>query len=538
MSHVPPARNLKSTGSATESVSVEPLPPSAPISSAAPRQPVRHPEAPPAVRPRRRAARVVGMMAAVVLALAGWGVSAPIAAADTTFTFTGSGWGHGVGMSQWGARGMAAQGASAGQILGHYYSGTAVTTTSTPGIRVLLGTAATFSLAPSGATSFTAVFGPSLGTTAAPVTVASWGNTIVLSGGVNATAAAVIVDMNGSPMRMTPPGYRYNRGSLLLLPVGNGTVRAVLSTSMQEYLYGLGEMPSSWPAEALRAQAIAARTYAQKKVDAAGGGGSYDIVGGLPDQSYLGFEKEGGAMGAQWTSAVDTTSSQVVTYGGALIDAVYSASSGGHTEHSETVWVSALPYLRGVPDPADLTGGNPNAAWVRSYTGAQLGAWFGLGQVTSVQVLGPLGASGRVDKATIRLVGTGGSRDVIGSSFRSTVNASSPSAQLMSTKFTVGGGGPAAPAPVNLPGGAIELAQASGRTIAVAGVAIDPEGAPRVRVVSTMGAEVAVREVQTVDGRWAAMWNGSPGTRNICVTLLDTPTGQGVSLGCRSVAVK
>ena len=91
---------------------------------------------------------------------------------------------------------------------------------------------------------------------------------------------------------------------------------------------------------------------------------------------------------------------------------------------------------------------------------------------------------------------------------------------------------------MNLPGGAIELAQASGRTIAVAGVAIDPEGAPRVRVVSTMGAEVAVREVQTVDGRWAAMWNGSPGTRNICVTLLDTPTGQGVSLGCRSVTVK
>jgi SpoIID/LytB domain protein len=325
---------------------------------------------------------------------------------------------------------------------------------------------------------------------------------------------------------------------VLLLPTGNGSVQAVLSTSMQEYLYGLGEMPSSWPAEALRAQAIAARTYAQKKVNAAGGGGSYDIVGGLPDQSYLAYEKEAGAMGAQWVGAVDSTNTQVVTYGGQLIDAVYSASSGGHTENSETVWVSPVPYLRGVADPADLTGGNPNGSWARSYTGSQLGAWFGIGQVTSVQVLGPVGVSGRVDKATIRLTGTGGTRDVQGASFRSWVNAASPSSQLMSTKFTVSGGLPAGPAPVNLPGGVIELARSSGRTIAVAGVAIDPEGAPRVRVVSTMRGQVAVREVQTVDGRWAAMWNGEPGTRTICVTLLDTPTGQGVPIGCRDVTVK
>ncbi|UDY34673.1 SpoIID/LytB domain-containing protein [Dermatobacter hominis] len=525
MSRVTPADNLKSAPTRAESDSVQPVRPSAPLR-------------PSPAGPGGRGRRLAVLAAAFVLALGAWGVSAPIAAADTTFTFTGAGWGHGVGMSQWGARGWAAQGSSASQILGHYYSGTALTTTSTPGIRVLLGTSASFSLAPSGATSFTAVFGPSLGTTAAPVTVTSSGGTIFLSGGVNASAAAVMVDVHGAPMRMTPPGYRYNRGTVLLLPTGNGSVRAVLSTSMQEYLYGLGEMPSSWPAEALKAQAIAARTYAQKKVAAAGGGGSYDIVGGLPDQSYLAYEKEAGAMGAQWVAAVDATDAQVVTYGGGLIDAVYSASSGGFTENSETVWVSAVPYLRGVADPADLTGGNPNAAWTRSYSGAQLGAWFGLGQVTSVQVLGPLGVSGRVDKATIRLVGTGGTRDVQGASFRSTINASSPSAQLMSTKFTVGGGAPAGPAPVNLPGGAIELARASGRTIAVTGVAIDPEGAPRVRIVSTMGAEVATREVQTVDGRWAAMWNGAPGTRSICVTLLDTPTGQGVPIGCRDVTVK
>jgi SpoIID/LytB domain protein len=526
VSRVARARNLKHGIASTESDSVQPLEPTAPVR-------------PAEARRARRGLRVLGFVAAVVLALGAYGTSPPSAAADTAFTFTGSGWGHGVGMSQWGARGMAAQGSSAAQILGHYYRGTAVTSTPTGDIRVLLGTSASFTLAPSAGASFTVPFGARVGTTAGSVTVTSSGSTVHLSGAINAAVPAVLVEMHGAPMRVTPPGYRYNRGVVLLLPKGDGTVQAVLSTSMQEYLYGLGEMPSSWPAEALKAQAIAARTYAQKKVLAAKGGGAYDIVGGLPDQSYLAYEKEAGAMGAQWVAAVHATNGQVVTYGGALIDAVYSASSGGHTENSEVVWVSALPYLRGVPDAADLTGGNPNASWTRTYTGSQLGAWFGVGQVTSVQVIGPVGVSGRVDKATIRLVGTAGTRDVNGATFRSTVNAKSPSAQLMSSRFTVGGAPPAAARPVRLPWGGIELANAEGRLIAVGGGAADPDGPVRVRIVSTMGREVATREVTTVDGgRWAVMWYGAPGTRRICVTLLDNPTGQGVSIGCRDVTVK
>ena len=70
-------------------------------------------------RSRASSLRLAALSAAIVLAVAGWGVSTPVAAADAAFTFTGSGWGHGVGMSQWGARGMAAQGSSAAQILGH-----------------------------------------------------------------------------------------------------------------------------------------------------------------------------------------------------------------------------------------------------------------------------------------------------------------------------------------------------------------------------------------------------------------------------------
>lgn len=482
--------------------------------------------------------RLLVLAAALAMTLVGWGAGVPSASADTSFSFSGSGWGHGVGMSQWGARGMAAGGSSAADIIAHYYTGTAVTTRATSNVRVLLGTAPSFTLVPGA----TASFAPG-GATAAGVTASASGTSVVLSGGLSAVVpGAVVVSFAGTPMRVNPPGYRYNRGTLRLLPTGSGTIQAVLDISMQDYLYGLGEMPSSWPAAAMQAQAIAARTYAQKKVERANGSGTYDIVGGLPDQSFIGYEKEGGAMGAQWLAAVDATDGQVATYGGGLIDAVYSASSGGHTENSEVVWVSSVPYLRGVPDPADLAGGNPNAAWRRTYSGSQLGAWFGLGQVASVQVLGPLGVSGRVDKATIRLVGTAGTRDVTGAAFRATVNANTASSQqLMSTKFAVDGQGPTPPPPpaVNrLPTGELALVRAEGSKVVVLGHASDPDGDPRVRVVSTMGTQVATREVTSTHGDFGAAWTGSKGTRTICVTVLDQPTGQGVSLGCRNVTVK
>ena len=489
----------------------------------------------------RRPPRSLVVVLCAALAVACWGASVPAASADSAFTFSGGGWGHGVGMSQWGARGMAAQGSSAADIVRHYYSGTAVTPVGTSNIRVLLGSASSFTLQPGAAASFTTLFGPTLGVTTAPVSVTNSGGTLVLGGGVAAATGCPCRELRRRAARLSPPGYSYARGTLIITPDGAG-VRAVLAgLSMQEYLYGLGEMPSSWPAAALQAQAIAARTYAQKKVDAAAGGGTYDIVGGLPDQSYLGWDKEGGTMGAQWVGAVDATNGQVVTYGGQLISALYSASSGGHTEDSGYVFVTTLPYLRGVPDPADGTGGNPNGAWTRTYTGSQLGAWFGVGQVVDVQILGPLGVSGRLDKSTIRLVGTAGTRDVVGSSFRSTVNSNAPGNQLQSTRFSTGGPpSPAPPAsnPNTLPFGVYDLARSDKRTIVVAGRALDPEGAPLVRIVSTMGSQVAVREVRTVDGQWASMWTGSPGTRSICVTLLDTPTGQGVGLGCRNVTVK
>jgi SpoIID/LytB domain protein len=489
----------------------------------------------PELTPSRWRRRTVVLLAGLALALHGLVVGAPGAAAQSSFTFTGGGWGHGVGMSQWGARGMAANGWTWGQILTHYYSGTTVATQGTSNdLKVLVAQrTSTFTLVTGGTTTLMGVGTVPGGRT---LTLTRAGDGVRVTGALNATTPGpILVSYEGAgALKVSPPGYSYAYGLLGIGPDAAGGLRAVVGDlSMQQYLYGIGEMPSSWPAEALKAQAAASRTYAQKKRNARGSK-DYDLHGSVLDQAYTGTKFDAAA----WRSAVDATNNRVVTHGGALIDAVYSASSGGHTENSEVVWVSSVPYLRGVPDFYDGTGGNPNGSWSRTYSGAQLGSWFGLGTVTKVQILAPLGVSGRTDKATVRLTGTGGTRDVKGASFRSTVNSRSPGSQLMSTKFTVGSSGSGSGSTVRLPTGKVHTAYANGRTVIIGGTASDPDGAPVVRVVSTMGSQRAVRETRTKDGSFLVMWDGPPGTRNVCVTVLDQPTGQGVSLGCRDVVVK
>ncbi len=494
---------------------------------------------------RRPSGRLLGRVFAAVLlcaalSLNGVLIDTPDVSAQESFTFSGGGWGHGIGMSQWGARGFAANGWNHQQILTHYYQGTQVVTRAEEEVgndlKVLLGEKTTsFSLTTGGSTTVAGIGTVGSGST---ITFTRSGADMVVSGALNTTVTGpLLVQFAGNgDLRVTPSGYSYRYGILAIGPDTNGGLRAVLGgLTMQQYLYGLGEMPSSWPIEALKAQATAGRTFAQRRRDQRGSS-DFDLYSSVLHQAYTGTRYEVDA----WRAAVDQTARQVITYGGSLIDAVYSASSGGHTENSESVWVSSVPYLRGVSDPYDATGGNPNGSWTRSYTGSQLGSWFGLGTVTAVQILGPLGVSGRVDKATIRLTGTGGTRDVTGTYFRSTVNSASPGSQLMSTKFTVGAGSaaPTIPDPVRLPGGNFHTAYADGRTIIVGGTASDPDGAPVVRVVSTMGSQRAVREVRATNGSYLVAWSGSPGTRTICSTVLDLPTGQEVSLGCRDVVVK
>ena len=478
--------------------------------------------------------------------------SASASATPSAFTISGSGWGHGVGMSQWGARGRAAnRGETYDQILHHYYTGTTVNTVSEVNdLRVLIADSqSSVTIKPTALTTFTpgGTVGP--GST---VTLTRSGSSITLAGGLIGTVSApVSINLGatgGSVAVNAGDSYRYGT---LSISTGSATgLRVVVGgLTMRQYLWGLGEMPSSWPTEALKAQAAAARTYAQKQTGMRRGKpayADYDLNSSL-DGAYRGTRFEAESTNYRWRDAVDATSGVVVLHGSSLIDAVYSASSGGRSTESETAWVSSVPYLQSVDDSDDLTGGNPHASWTGSFTSSEIGAWFGVGVATAVSVTGAVPASQHLDKTSITITGSAGSTTVTGTQFKNTLNSNAGGARLIkSTKFTISGSvspTPPPPAPPTSPPttpayGQLLVATAEKRQVIIAGDSVDPDGAPLVRVTSTMGSQSAVYEQRSTNGKFLFVWTGAPGTRNVCVTLFDTPTGAATSLGCRSIVVK
>jgi SpoIID/LytB domain protein len=344
-------------------------------------------------------------------------------------------------MSQWGARGLAAAGFTAADILSHYYQGTLLQSRAVVNdVRVLAADSSTVTLAAAGVTILSGPGWSSTLTAGQQVAASPSAAGLVVSGAVSVVSPGpVTVSLSTTaPVRLSPPGYRYARGVLTVSSGGSG-VRAVVSgLTMQQYLYGLGEVPSSWPTEALRAQAIAGRTYAERILERTNRYASdFDLYGSVFHQAYIGWDKEAGVSGPLWQRAVDDTDLLTVTYQSTPIEALFSASSGGYTENSEMVFPTARPYLRGVADPADLTGNNPNASWSVPVSPAQLGAWFSLPPVSSVVVSGAAGVSGRTDKATVTLQAGSSVVKVSGTQFRSTLNAHLANAPVRSTKYTV-----------------------------------------------------------------------------------------------------
>jgi SpoIID/LytB domain protein len=211
--------------------------------------------------------------------------------------------------------------------------------------------------------------------------------------------------------------------------------RLVLSLPMQKYLYGLGEVPSSWPDAALKAQAIAGRTYALSKVERSGQHRypcDCAVYDSTLDQAYIGDSKRTGSgeYWDDWKNAVDVTDNQIVKHHGDTIQALYSSSSGGHTEDNENVWGgTAIPYLRGVSDKPDRAGGdNPNFKWklTMSYStfSSKLNAAYGTGTLKDFELVKPFGVSGRVtvvvdNRGGARVEGTNKTSRVSGWSLRS-----------------------------------------------------------------------------------------------------------------------
>ena len=158
--------------------------------------------------------------------------------------------------------------------------------------------------------------------------------------------------------------------------------------AMDKYLWGIAEVPASFPAEALKAQAVAARTYAAKRAGRV-------LMPTPADQNYTGWKKEtegtGGVWGAKWKAAVDATNGVVVATagGGPLIDAFYSSSMGGHTEDERYVWGVEAPFLRAVDDSRwDLASSNPAQmrSWAKAFTWSQVASRLGFSQVSALSV--------------------------------------------------------------------------------------------------------------------------------------------------------
>jgi len=211
----------------------------------------------------------------------------------------------------------------------------------------------------------------------------------------------------GRSMPLVGLGRRRYRGMVRFLPDGD-RLQAVNLLGLEHYLASVvgSEMPASWPAEALRAQAVAARTYAlaQLKPEA-----PFDLRSTVASQAYLGTEAETDST----RSAVATTRSQVLRHGGSLIDAVFHSSSGGSTENSGELWNRQLPYLVSVPDQDKLS---PWHQWSVRFEPDQLrNAFRETGGASRIEVLAA-SSTGRVRRA--RVIGPAGSLDLSGSELR------------------------------------------------------------------------------------------------------------------------
>ena len=348
----------------------------------------------------------VGLSMAATLALAG---TASAATPPTTLYMQGGGYGHGIGMSQYGAYGYALHGWNYQQILAHYYTGTALGTTNpAQTVRVLLGGG---SAAFAGATQAGGKqLNPSLTYDVVPLANGSLKLVNQSNGKAVGTFKAPLTATGPAPLSVA--GLGTYRGSLEFRPNGSGGVYTVNVVGLDDYVQGViaAEMPSTWSAEALKAQAVAARTYAIT-TDVAGG--FYNLYPDTRSQMYRGVAAETPATDA----AVAATSGQIVTYNGAPAVTYFFASSGGYTENVEDAWPGATPdpWLRGVPDPYDNAGGDPYHHWTRQMS---LGAATkDLGKLVKGSLVGirvtKHGASPRIMTASV--IGTRGTVSVTGS---------------------------------------------------------------------------------------------------------------------------
>lgn len=383
-------------------------------------------------------------------------VSSTASAVDvpTTFAFQGSGYGHGVGMSQIGARAKALAGESATAILQYYYTGTLIeTTTETQILRVNVGhllTSAKIKSDSPGAQLQLFVGDIAETQTATPILTFSNKTSLnlQLSNGAIALSTTrgskTTAITTGSTFTLRWTGTRYLAGPLTVLSLGTGSVvnryrhgqmsfeiirdkilgkriEIINSVRLQdEYLWGISEVPSSWPAAALEAQAIASRTYAFAKSFRIRSACDCHLYGSISDQTFAGYSKESEPIfGELWKAAVNRTAGLIITYSGVPITAYFTSSSGGVTETSEHAWGTATPYTVSVPDSASVDSVlNPRFAnWNREIPQNVMAQAFALPDVASLKIisLNPAGSVAIIEATSTQ----GNTVQLRGETFRS-----------------------------------------------------------------------------------------------------------------------
>jgi len=354
-------------------------------------------------------------------------------------TIAGRGWGHGVGMSQWGARGFAEHGWSYRRILAHYYPGTELRRAAGIDVRVLLAEGRR-----------TVVVGSK-----APFRVSdAHGRTRLLRAGRHRLHGRLTVIPGAEPLSLDGAGYR---GRLLLR---DGTVVNVLP--LERYLRGVvpWEMPHRWNPEALKAQAVAARSYALATLKR---GQSFDLFADTRDQVYGGIRAESDATNA----AIGATAGQVLTYAGRPALTYYFSTSGGRTAAAgdSLPWAPRVPYLVSVADPYDAL--SPHHVWRITFARPRLGRLLHLPGVRRIEL--QRNASGRVAEVWVRW--RGGMISIAGRTFQSELGLPSTWFRVAGARTTTVPSTAAAPvAPARLSGWILVLSsdpsRASARTAA------------------------------------------------------------------------
>jgi peptidoglycan hydrolase-like amidase len=381
------------------------------------------------------------------------------------FVFSGHGFGHGVGMSQYGAQGAARLGCNANTILETYFPGAQVTQTPIPS-RVVVGlthhaqtidveavgdpvrwelcdsgnACEVVPVAQGGSATWTVVVRPD-----ASYEIREGGSVMWAGGGKERILRAILSQVDGDERVVHLPftGVRYKWGllkfdSLLTNPT---TMVVTLDVpSVERYLRGVTEMPETWPTEALRAQAIAARSYAVTRIElsALRRPCRCHISASMRDQTYRGYDQElaDAADGSGWVEAVEATAGQTIRYQNRTVKAFYASSHGGHSESGLFAFGVDNPYLRSVDDSRwDLASDNPYRSWSVGISADKLGAVVGVGRAIRIELPDPRGAIGRVGDPVrgyggVRIEGTAGTVTLSGQSLQSTLG-------LRSTAFVV-----------------------------------------------------------------------------------------------------